>query len=245
MRPLGRRWRMLFLGLCASACSQNLPTSVSSNSEASPKGPRPVDPTSAEDDQGTSLQAARTKARAKLVPPSLLPRIFWRQRLKIRHGERAFGFTVVVQNDGNEFIVLALGPANTRLFVIEQTDAQVTLERFVEREIPIEPEFFLLDMQRAVFWFEPGERRDLGTLRRSFRGDCLLDEWSSRGLSRRIVISDQGDCAQIAEPASGARLSIEYRPEYVPGEEPERVEMIDEHRDYRLSVQHLETLDSP
>lgn len=148
---------------------------------------------------------SQREVTALLLSPQEIPRLFYRQKLNIERGPQTFTLKVVLQNDGDKFIVLGLGPAQTRLFVIEQTGQTVTYRSFVDREIPVSPERFLFELQAALFWTAP-ERRD-PTDREvlwSKPGVCIQDSYGEQGILQRVILSDP-DVAEKADCELDAR----------------------------------------
>lgn len=174
--------------------------------------------------------------RAALMPPAELPRLFWRQRLQISYAEAEHSLDVVLQNDGESFQVLALGPANTRLFLVSQRGKEVELKRFVDREIPLDPALLLLDIQRALFWFPAGES-PLSGQARPVRGFCTEDQFDAAGIKERRIADLPAACSE----APPLNLLIRYTPPFKPGGAPQQVVLSHQSRDYAITVTHIET----
>lgn len=181
---------------------------------------------------------SKEQLSAALMTPKQLPELFWRQRLSIDYAEEHFSLDVVLQNDEETFQVLALGPANTRLFLVSQEGKEVKLKRFVEREIPLDPALLLLDIQRALFWF-PEDASVSADGQALIRGFCARDQLDASGIRERRIADLPAPCPPSRPSEEG--LLIRYSPPFQPGSAPAQVILSHRQRDYTITVTHIET----
>lgn len=135
--------------------------------------------------------ATREHAPPPSYPGTLPPpaEIAWnflaRQRIAADHRDREGRFEAVLQKKGDELLLLALTPYGSRAFLIRQRGEEITLERFVRRELPFPPRFILLDIHRAFFRGLPGAPRADGVHRGTFDGDVIEERWRGGRLFER------------------------------------------------------------
>ncbi|HEX5660241.1 MAG TPA: DUF3261 domain-containing protein [Polyangiales bacterium] len=112
----------------------------------------------------------------------------------------------VVQFKDKKLTVLGLTPFGTRAFSIEQEGVQVKFEKYVERDMPVQPEMVLYDIHRVFFRkLPPGQSRgqdhsDQVTELQS--GDYVIERRfeSMEGPANLVVITFDGPPAPIVAP---------------------------------------------
>ena len=182
--------------------------------------------------------------KTALLNPSEIPHLFWQQRLTISFANQEHKISAVIQNDGEVFQVLAVGPANTRLFLISQLGKDVSLKVFVDRQVNLDPGLLLLDIQRALFWFSEAAPPRQEITAGMVRGFCATDSWHGGAIKERKIADIPQTCeAALAGGEDG--LVIRYEPPYTPGEEPHRVTLSHARRDYTIVVEHLTSQEVP
>jgi hypothetical protein len=112
----------------------------------------------------------------------------------------------VVQFKDKKLTVLGLTPFGTRAFSIEQTGLDVKFEKFVERDMPVQPEMVLYDIHRVFFrGLPPGtslgqDHSDQVTELQA--GDYVIERrfQNMEGPSNLVVITFNGPPAPIVSP---------------------------------------------
>jgi hypothetical protein len=112
----------------------------------------------------------------------------------------------VVQFKDKKLTVLGLTPFGTRAFSIEQDGVQVKFEKYVERDMPVQPEMVLYDIHRVFFRGLPPDQSqgqdhsDQVTELRA--GDYVIERrfQSMEGPTNLVVVSFDGPPAPIVAP---------------------------------------------
>lgn len=153
-----------------------------------------------------------------------------RQRVTAIHGEERHSFEAVLQLHDGALTMVALTPFGTKAFVLEQRGRAVTFNKLVERELPFEPRYILLDIHRAMFMGLGAPTAD--EERSAERDGELLTEVVANGRisSRRFTRLDGRPAGDIVIVfPQGAR----------PGEPPPQVDFDNGWFGYRLSIETL------
>lgn len=167
-----------------------------------------------------------------LDPASVEGDFMLRQRIEGAYGERKVAFDAVVQKQGNTLLVLTLTPYGSRAFSITQTGQDVQVEKFISRELPFDPRFILLDVQRVFMMGLPDAPLGDGWHRGRERGELIRERWQGgRLLERHYRRRDR--------KTKGAVI-VRYTGGYVPGERPGAITLNNEAFGYTL---RLETSD--
>jgi Protein of unknown function (DUF3261) len=88
-----------------------------------------------------------------LMPPSALsPNFSVRQKVAITYKDRSGGFEAVLQKQGDQLLVVGLGPLGVRTFVLEQRGSEISFKQNFGPPLPFPPRNIVLDVQRA--WFQ-------------------------------------------------------------------------------------------
>jgi hypothetical protein len=128
------------------------------------------------------------------------------QRIKGTYRGGEVGLDCVVQFKDKKLTVLGLTPFGTRAFSIEQTGTAVKFEKYVERDLPVQPEMVLYDIHRVFFRGLPPDvsqgqnYSDQVTELRS--GDYVVERrfQNMEGPTNLVVISFDGPPAPIVAP---------------------------------------------
>ncbi|HEY6876444.1 MAG TPA: DUF3261 domain-containing protein [Polyangiales bacterium] len=112
----------------------------------------------------------------------------------------------VVQFKDKKLTVLGLTPFGTRAFSIEQTGTNVKFEKYVERDMPVQPEMVLYDIHRVFFRGLPAgqsqgqDHSDQVTELQS--GDYVIERrfQSMEGPTNLVVITFDGPPAPVVAP---------------------------------------------
>lgn len=183
----------------------------------------------------TVLVGCRPKASpgsypGELVEPSTIGYDFMiRQRVQGSYGERSVSFDAVVQKQGGTLMVLTLTPYGSRAFLVEQQGQEVRVEKFIPRELPFEPRFILLDVQRVFLKGLPQAPRDDGWHRSRIDDEIVRERWQGGRLHERTY-------ARRDRQPKGA-IFVRYEGGYVPGERPPPIELVNEWFGYRLVLE--------
>lgn len=165
----------------------------------------------------------------QLLEPATLARDFMiRQHVEGAYGERSVSFDAVVQKQGNTLLVLTLTPYGSRAFLVEQQGQDVRVEKFIARELPFDPRFILLDVQRVFLMGLPEAPRDDGWHRQRMGEEIVRERWEAGRLhERRYSRRDRKPKGDVI---------VRYEGGYVPGERPPLIELVNEWFGYRLAL---------
>jgi hypothetical protein len=166
----------------------------------------------------------------KLLEPSTLARDFMiRQHVEGSYGERSVAFDAVVQKQGGTLLVLTLTPYGSRAFLVEQQGQEVRVEKFIPRDLPFDPRFILLDVQRVFLMGLPEAPRDDGWHRQRMDEEIVRERWEAGRLhERRYSRRDRKPKGDVI---------VRYEGGYVPGERPPLIELVNEWFGYRLALE--------
>jgi hypothetical protein len=115
------------------------------------------------------------------------------------HGKYAGGdatMECVVQLANGKLTVLGLTPFGTRAFVIEQHGLEVKFEKFIDRDLPVEPEAVLYDIHRVFFRALP-ERKSDGVSEGQDNGDMVRERWQGGHIVERRFESLEGPVSNL------------------------------------------------
>jgi len=110
------------------------------------------------------------------------------------HGKYAGGdatIDCVVQLQNGKLTVVGLTPFGTRAFVIEQSGLDVSFQKFVDRDLPVEPEAVLYDIHRVFFRGLPPRQND-GWSEGQDNGDMVHERWAGGHITERRFESLEG-----------------------------------------------------
>jgi Protein of unknown function (DUF3261) len=166
----------------------------------------------------------------ELLDPSTITRDFMlRQHAEGAYGERSVSFDAVVQKQGDTLLVLTLTPYGSRAFLVEQRGQDVRVEKFIPRELPFDPRFILLDVQRVFLMGLPPGVRDDGWHRERMGEEIVRERWEAGRLhERRYARRDRKPKGDVV---------VRYEGGWVPGERPPTIELHNEWFGYRLVLE--------
>src|SRR5690606_32469212 len=98
------------------------------------------------------------------------------QRVRSESLAGEYEFRAVLQKQGNDLVVVGLGPHGGRGFVLTQRGEEVEFESHLPRELPFPPRFMLLDIHRAFFKGLDGPLPD-GEHRETRDGEEIVERW--------------------------------------------------------------------
>jgi len=132
-----------------------------------------------------------------LLPTSELGAPFViQQRIHGVHQGRKVSIDCVVQLDKGKLSIIGLTPFSTRAFVIEQEGTEVRLQKFVDRDVPFEPESVLYDLHR-VFFRGLAQPQTNGTHEGVDHGDLVRERWENGHVVERRFQSLEGPTPQL------------------------------------------------
>ncbi len=165
-----------------------------------------------------------------LLDPASVPGDFMmRQHIEGAYGDRKVAFEAVVQKQGNTLLVLTLTPYGSRAFAITQTGQDVQIEKFISRELPFDPRFILLDVQRVFMMGLRDAPRDDGWHRGRQGGEQIRERWKGGKLFERQYRGRDHD-------HRGAVL-VRYAGGYTPGHRPPPITLNNEPFGYTLQLE--------
>jgi hypothetical protein len=166
----------------------------------------------------------------ELIEPSTIAGDFMiRQRVQGTYGERDVVFDAVVQKQGGSLVVLTLTPYGSRAFLIEQHGQDVRVKTFIGRDLPFDPRFVLLDIQRVFMMGLPDAPHRDGWHREQRNGEIVRERWESGRLHERRY-------SRRDRKPRGAVI-VRFEGGYVPGERPPPIELVNEWFGYRLALE--------
>jgi hypothetical protein len=123
--------------------------------------------------------------RGVLVPTEqLAPPFVVQQRIEGRYQGGDATMECVVQLKDKKLTVLGLTPFGTRAFVIEQTGTQVRFEKFIDRDLPVQPEAVLYDIHRVFFRGLPRPDSD-GVREQQDQSEMVRETWQGGHIIER------------------------------------------------------------
>ncbi len=147
------------------------------------------------------------------------------------HAEGTEHFRAVVEKRGDRIVLVGLAGHGGRAFAITQAGTEVSLERFVDRELPFPARYVLLDFHRAWLAGLPGAPLADGEHRAELDGEEVTEVWADGLLVtrtfRRLDGAAEGVIRVTYEPGLDPRLDAPT---------PERVELDNGWFGYRLAI---------
>lgn len=143
------------------------------------------------------LSAVRDEVLVLRDPARIPLDVAVRQRIAVRastpEGERAGSFDAVLQKRGAELIVVGLGAAGVRTFVLRQTGSEVTFEQRFGPPLPVSPRRIVQDIHRVFFRTAPVPVGGEGERTASSDGETLTDRWEKGSLVERRIVGSDGE----------------------------------------------------
>jgi hypothetical protein len=149
--------------------------------------------------------AAAAPTAKDLPRPDAIPGLFTvRQKITARSQHGGGGFEAVLQKKPGEVLLIGLTPFGSRAFLLRQTDGDVALTTYIQRDLPFPPTYILLDIHRVLgAWLGPppadGER--VGQV----GGERIREVWRGGGLVQRTFTEVDGGVR--AEPPGDVTIT--------------------------------------
>jgi hypothetical protein len=138
-----------------------------------------------------------SKYSGRLITPSQFPHDFsWRQEITARYGKEQHAFSAVLEKSGNTVTVVGLTPFGTRAFVLTQDGQTVRFEKFVDRELGLDPRSILVDVHRAYFRWLPDAPHPDGVHTGTDDGEQVTETWRHGKLIER-TFRRSGDASSV------------------------------------------------
>ncbi len=118
-------------------------------------------------------------------PNELGPDFSTRQHVEAFAGGRTGSFDGVLQKRGNELVIVGLGPAGVRAFVLKQTSDDLSFERSLDVDLPFPPRNILVDVHRAFFKRLTPPASGAGTVRAKLDDEDVEEDWRDGHLVER------------------------------------------------------------
>jgi len=151
-----------------------------------------------------------------------------RQTLVVKYKDQTRSFDVVLQKEGNELLLVGLGPFGTKAFVLSQNGTKVDYRSYLPVQLPFPPQYVLNDIFRTYFLGVGGGPLANGSHEVERGGEQISEVWENgRLLERRFVRS--------AQDPPGA-IEIRYVGGMVDGRPPPLIEFDNGWLGYHLSI---------
>lgn len=178
--------------------------------------------------ESPSVEAA---AELPLQPVTRFPDDFqWRQRVTARWEHSSRAFDAVVTKDGDQLRLLGLDPIGRPGFIFTLQGGQVRVENRTGQQLPFDPGYILLDVQRAFYpWIERPTQD--GWHSRAVGAHYVAEHWREGRLRQRRFHPDSSSAPDvvITYDEYGKGLSI-----------PRRVELVHRIRGYSLVIETMD-----
>ncbi len=163
-----------------------------------------------------------------LQDPALTPYDFMvRQHAEGQYGKRSLSFDAVVQKTEGKLLVLLLTPFGSRALLIEQDGMDIRTQKFIDRELPFEPEFILLDVQRVFIKGHPVSARAAeGWIDAVIDDEHVRERWQAGKLFERRYRRTSG----VPEGS----IIVRYDGGFEPGTKPPTITLDNEWFGYSL-----------
>jgi hypothetical protein len=167
-----------------------------------------------------------------LHPPATLgPDFSVSQHVEAISGQRTGAFDGVLQKRGDELVVVGLGPAGVRAFVLRQVGGDVSFEQSFGPALPFPPRNILVDVHRAFFKRLAPPASGAGTVKGDLDGEAVLERWAGGELVERSF---------TREGERGA-VRITYEPGCTRARcAPSRIRIVNEWFGYSLTIDNGE-----
>jgi hypothetical protein len=120
------------------------------------------------------------------------PDFQWQQRVTARWHAKERGFDAVLSKADDELLLVGLGPMKTPGFFVRLRDGDVHFENRTPRELPFEPRYMLLDVQRVYYPWIPGAPPNTGERHHRTDGESVYERWQDGRLVERRFVRDDG-----------------------------------------------------
>lgn len=155
-----------------------------------------------------------------LRPAQLTPDFSVQQHLEASSHGKSGAFDAVVQKRGGELVIVGLGPAGVRMFVLKQgagaADDGITFEQSFGPQLPFPPRNILLDVHRVFFMgLSPAQRSaGAGTFEGETPAGKVREIWRAGELRERQFSRPDRQGAIIVSYGPGCRAD-RCAPDYV------------------------------
>jgi hypothetical protein len=133
-----------------------------------------------------------------LPASSIGPDFQWQQRVTAHWHGRKRGFDAVLSKTEDELLLVALGPMKTPGFFVRLSEGVVGFENRTPHELPFDPRYMILDVQRVYYPWIPGAPPKTGERTHRHAGERIHEVWrDGRLLERRFVREDEQPPGEI------------------------------------------------
>ena len=140
------------------------------------------------------------------APETLKPDFMVEQHVEATRGDKKGAFDAVLQKQGDELVVVGLGPMKTRAFVLRQKGLRVTYEQRFGPPLPFPPRNIVVDVHRVFFKRLPHVANADGTFDGTLDDERVFEVWRDGMLrERRFFRTDQRGAVKI-EFGEGCRV---------------------------------------
>ncbi len=162
-------------------------------------------------------------------PETLKPDFMVEQHVEAQRGDRKGSFDAVVQKQGDELLVVGLGPMKTRAFVLRQKGLLVTYQQSFGPPLPFPARNIVVDVHRVFFKRLPrAPSAGDGTFEGEVDGERVLEVWRDSQLrERRFYRPGEQVGAVKVEFGEGCRADTC---------QPDRVRIENEWFHYRIDI---------
>lgn len=127
-----------------------------------------------------------------LRPPAQMgPDIQWQQRVTAHWEGKPRSFDAVLSKTEGEIMLIGLGPMKSPGFIVRFDGEDVEFENRTKQEVPIDPGYIMLDVQRVFFPWIPGEAGE-GTRTHRVDGELVEETWAAGKLVERRFRREDG-----------------------------------------------------
>lgn len=119
------------------------------------------------------------------VPSALGADFSVSQHVEASKDGRTGAFDGVLQKVGNELVIVGLGPAGIRAFVLKQSGDQISFEKSFGPDMPFPPRNIVVDVHRAYFKHLPPPPSGAGTVKGTIDDEQVEEDWVDGNLGER------------------------------------------------------------
>lgn len=127
-----------------------------------------------------------------LPAESIGPDFQWQQRVTAHWHDKKRGFDAVLSKSEEELILVGLGPMKIPGFFTRLKDGEVTFENRAPEELPFDPRYMILDVQRVYYPWIPGEPPMNGERHHRAHGERVYERWRDGRLQERRFVREDG-----------------------------------------------------
>jgi len=107
------------------------------------------------------------------------------QHVEATKDGRTGSFDGVLQKAGNDLVIVGLGPAGVRAFVLKQSGDRITFEQAFGPELPFPPRNIVVDVHRAYFKALPPPPSGAGKVTGTIDDETVEEDWLDGHLAER------------------------------------------------------------